>query len=115
MKSIMIKLLVFIFLFSEIKSSTSCAAITGDLVSVSNCNKGKPIIANHTCCYHEISYKNSSIPKKKNCVSIEKDIDSINIAIALEKKLDSTIKDVSIDCSNSFLKFTSFVLFILLF
>ena len=115
MKSIMINLIVFIFLFSKIKSSTICYLISGDLVSVDNCKKGATIVNNETCCYHEISYKNSSIPKKKSCISIKKDIDSINFQIALEKKGDSSINEVSIDCSNSFLKLTSFLLFILLF
>lgn len=115
MKSIMINLIVFIFLFSKIKSSTICDSITGDLASVSNCNKGTPIITKTSCCFKEIKYINSSLPKKLSCISIEKNIDTINLAIAAQKRLDSSIKDISIDCSNSFLKFTSFVLFILLF
>ncbi len=115
MKSIIIKLLVFIFLFSKIKSTTICEAISGDLVSVSNCQKGKPMLNNTSCCFKEIKYQNSNLPKKLSCITIEKNIDSINLYIAAQKRLDSSIKDISVDCSNSFLKFTSFILFILLF
>lgn len=114
MKSQIIYYLTLIILF-KFTFSTFCLEIPNNLASVKTCKNGTLEFSetNQSCCFQEIYYKNSNY-KSQSCIIVIKDINEIQKKIEYFKNLDESIKDVSIDCSSSFLKFISVLTFILL-
>ena len=114
MKSQIIYYLTLIILF-KFTFSIYCLEIGNNLASVTTCKNGTLEFSesNKSCCFQEIFYKNSNY-KSQSCIIVIKDIKEIQKKIDYFKSTDESIKDVSINCSSSFLKFISYLTFILL-
>ena len=114
MKSQIIYYLTLIILF-KFTFSIYCLEIGNNLASVTTCKNGTLEFSesNKSCCFQEIFYKNSNY-KSQSCIIVIKDIKEIQKKIDYFKSTDESIKDVSINCSSSFLKFISILTFILL-
>ena len=114
MKSQIIYYLTLIILF-KFTFSIYCLEIGNNLASVTTC-KNRTLEfseSNKSCCFQEIFYKNSNY-KSQSCIIVIKDIKEIQKKIDYFKSTDESIKDVSINCSSSFLKFIFVLTFILL-
>jgi hypothetical protein len=114
MKSQIIYYLTLIILF-KFTFSIYCLEIGNNLASVTTCKNGTLEFSesNKSCCFQEIFYKNSNY-KSQSCIIVIKDIKEIQKKIDYFKSTDESIKDVSINCSSSFLKFIFVLTFILL-